>query len=322
MIRHATTSPVDGSFSALVTVEKLPDGLHRVTKDPPWGIGFRGPASGSSTTWASDAGAIYKVQLGGRGGSPTRALPLAVVLAGCNVVFQRGTGNVILGVSYGTEPGLYWISSDAGDATFIRESGELPRFSRNGERVYFVDEAPEQKQAYKSVRLDGGDERVIFTSKRDAVVPSPNEEWLAFRVVRAYVVRSEDRKSRLTGKPGGAGQAVTRDADSCTGRAAAKLHWTIRPGISANSRWLRFVEGAADSIAPPTQQPTSAALPGDVPTGGRVQNTRIIHEGRRGDQRHPGGRGNASARWGRRRRSRFHAVHTSSTARGRPSCRV
>ena len=197
---------------------------------------------------------------------------------GKRIVFQRGTGNVLLGVSYGTEPGLYWMSSEGGDATFIREDGELPRFSKNGERIYFVDGAPDNKSAFKSVRLDGGDERVIFTSKyANQFVPSPDEQWLAFtELFQAYIVpfpktgREVDLSAKEKAVPI---KQVTRDAGSYLhwSSDSKKLHWTI--GAQYFTRDLAhsfaFVPGAADSIAPPDTSGIDIGLKldSDVPSG-------------------------------------------------------
>jgi len=302
MIRHATTSP-DGSwlvFSALghLWKKKLPDGVPtRVTKDRQWEYWPAFSRDGKwivYTTWDNDAaGAICKVKLDGGGKKTLTTRPgfyhsPSFSPDGKRVVFQRDTGDVILGVSYGTEPGLYWLSSDGGDATFVRESGERPRFSKNGERIYFVDEAPEEKQAYKSVRLDGGDERVVFTSKyATQFVPSPDEEWLAFtELFQAYIVPfpKTGKEVDLTAKTKAVPvKQVSRDAGAFLHWSgdSKKLHWTIGPEYFTRDLGdsFDFVDGAADSIAPPDTSGIDIGLklPSDVPTGVVVfQNARII----------------------------------------------
>ena len=47
----------------------------------------------------------------------------------------------------------------------MRNSELARRPSRDGRRIYFVEDVADSKTAFKSVRLDGGDERTIFTSK-------------------------------------------------------------------------------------------------------------------------------------------------------------
>ena len=302
MIRHATTSP-DGSWLVFSAVghlwkKKLPDGAPtRVTKDRQWEYWPSFSRDGKwivYTTWDNDdAGAICKVKLDGGSKKTLTTRPgfyhsPSFSPDGKRVVFQRDTGDVILGVSYGTEPGLYWMSSDGGDATFIRESGERPRFSKNGERIYFVDEAPEEKQAYKSVRLDGGDERVVFTSKyATQFIPSPDEEWLAFtELFQAYIVPfpKTGKEVDLTAKTKAVPvKQVSRDAGAFLHWSgdSKKLHWTIGPEYFTRdlAASFDFVDGAADSIAPPDTSGIDIGLqlPSDVPTGVVVfQNARII----------------------------------------------
>lgn len=292
MIRHGTTSP-DGNWFVFSAVghlwkKKLSDGVPtRVTKDPQWEYWPAFSRDGKwivYATWDNDAaGAVCKVKLDGGGKKKLTTRPgfyhsPSFSPDGKRVVFQRGTGDVILGVSYGTEPGLYWMSSDGGNGTFIRESGVLPRFSKNGERVYFVDDAAEQTQAYKSVRIDGGDERVIFSSKyATQFIPSPDEEWLAFtELFQAYVVPfpKTGQAVDLTGKTKAVPvKQVTRDAGTFLHWSgdSKKLHWTIGPEYFTRdlAHSFDFVEGAADSIAPPDTSGIDIGLKlaSDVPTG-------------------------------------------------------
>jgi imidazolonepropionase-like amidohydrolase len=302
MIRHAATSP-DGKWLVFSAVghlwkKKLPDDAPvRVTKDEHWEYRPSFSTDGKwivYTTWDNDAaGAIYKVKLDGGGKKKLTTRPgfyhaPSFSPDGKRVVFQRGSGNILLGVSYGTEPGLYWMSSDGGDATFIREDGESPRFSNNGERVYFVDDAPEDKSAFKSVRLDGGDERVIFTSKyATQFVPSPDEQWLAFtELFQGYIVpfSKTGREVDLTAKSKSFPvKQVTRDAGSFLHWSgdSKKLHWTIGPEYFTRdlTRSFNFVAGAADSIAPPDTSGIDIGLKlaADVPAGVvAFTNARII----------------------------------------------
>lgn len=302
MIRHGVTSP-DGDWFVFSAVghlwkKKLPSGVPtRVTKDEQWEYWPSFSSDGRwlvYTTWDNDAaGAVCKVQLGGGGKKKLTTRPgfyhsPSFSPDGKRIVFQRDTGDVILGVSYGTEPGLYWMPSEGGEATFIRESGALPRFSKNGERVYFTDEAPEQKQAYKSVRLDGGDERVIFSSKyANQFVPSPNEEWLAFtELFQAYIVpfpktgKEVDLSAKTKAVPV---KQVTRDAGSFLHWSgdSKKLHWTIGPEYFTRdlTASFAFVAGATDSIAPPDTSGIDIGLnlDTDIPTGLLAfKNARII----------------------------------------------
>jgi Tol biopolymer transport system component/imidazolonepropionase-like amidohydrolase len=302
MIRHASTSP-DGRwlvFSAVghIWKKKLPDGTPaRITRDAHWEYWPSYSADGKwvvYTTWSDDdAGSIYRVRVDGGGKkklSPRPGFYHAPSFSpdGKRVVFQRGRGDAILGFTHGTETGLYWMGADGGEMKLVRESGRLPRFSKDGERVYFVEDVADQKQAFKSVRLDGGDERTVFTSKyATQFVPSPDEQWLAFtELFQAYIVpfpktgREIDLHAKTKAVPI---KRVTRDAGTSLHWSGDgdKLHWTI--GGEYFTRPLEesfaFMEGAPDSIAPPDTigLAIGLTLDTDIPEGTvALTNARVI----------------------------------------------
>lgn len=302
MIRHGVTSP-DGTWFVFSAVghlwkKKLPDGVPvRVTKDPWWEYWPSFSADGKwivYTTWDNDdAGGIYKAHLDGGGRkklSPQPGFYYSPSFSpdGKKIVYQRGDGDAILGVTYGTDPGLYWTGAEGGEAKLVREDGRLPRFSKDGERVYFVTDVADSRTAFKSVRLDGGDERTLFTSKyATQFVPSPDEQWLAFtELFQAYIVpfaktgKEVDLNAKEKAIPI---KQVTRDAGSFLHWSgdSKKLHWTIGPEYftRAIANSFSFVEGAADSIAPPdtTGIDVGLKLDTDVPTGAvAFVNARII----------------------------------------------
>ena len=302
MIRHGVTSP-DGRWFVFSAVghlwkKRLPDGTPvRLTKDAQWEYWPSFSRDGKwivYTTWSNDdLGAIYRVGLDGGSRRKLTARPgfyraPSFSPDGSRIAFERTEGDVILGPAHGTEPGLYWMPAGGGEATRIRGTGSLPRFSRDGKRVYFVDSAPEQKQAFKSVRLDGGDERTHFVSKyATQFVPSPDEEWLAFtELFQAYVVpfartgKEVDLSAKTKAVPI---QQVTRDAGSYLHWSgdSSKLHWTIGPEYFTRDlqRTFKFVPGAADSIAPPDTSGVDIGLvlDTDVPAGAvALTHARII----------------------------------------------
>ena len=302
MIRHGATSP-DGKWFVFSAVghlwkKQLPDGKPaRVTKDERWEYYPSFSPDGKwivYTTWSNDnAGSINRVRLDG-GGMKTLTTRPGFYYApgysadGSKVVFDRGGGNEVLGFTHGTEPGLYWMPAEGGEATLIRESGSNPRFSRDGKRIYFVDYIEDNKQAYKSVRLDGGDERTIFSSKyANQFVPSPDEEWLAFtELFQAYIIPfpKTGKEVDLTGKLKAVPvKQVTRDAGSALhwSSDSKTLHWTIGPEYfsRAIAESFDFVPGAPDSIAPPdtTGIAVGLVLDTDVPAGVvALTNARII----------------------------------------------
>jgi Tol biopolymer transport system component/imidazolonepropionase-like amidohydrolase len=302
LVRQGVTSPDEKwfVFSAVGRIwkKKLPDGVPaRITKDDVWEYWPSFSPDGKSivyTTWSDDhAGTICKVRLDGGGKKQLTTRPgfyysPSFSPDGSKVVFRRGTGNAILGFTCGTDPGLYWMPAEGGDATLIREDGELPRFSRDGKRVYFVAEVDDLKKEFRSVRLDGGDERTIFTSKyANQFVPSPDERWLAFtELFQGYIIpfpetgREVDLSAKEKAVPI---KQVTRDAGTYLHWSAdsRKLHWTIGPQYFTRSiqESFDFVPGAPDSIAPPDTSgiDIGLTLDTDVPTGMiALTNARII----------------------------------------------
>ena len=292
MIRNGVTSP-DGQwlvFSAVGQLwkKKLPDGTpKRLTKDNRFEYWPSFSKDGKwivYTTWTDEErGSIYKVKVGGKGAKqlstrPGYYLNPSFSPDGSKVVFRRVTGDNMLGFTHGVDPGLYWIPADGGDETLIRESGRSPRFSADGERVYFVQNVKDHKKAFKSVRIDGGDERTLFTSKyATQFIPSPDEKWLAFtELYNGYIVpfpktgKSVDLSAKIKAVPI---KRVTRDAGTYVHWSgdSNKLHWTI--GAEYYTRDLKnsfdFVPGAADSIPPPDSSGVDIglALETDVPQG-------------------------------------------------------
>ncbi len=99
---------------------------------------------------------------------------------GGQIVFDRESGNGLRGPLYGVETGLYIMDARGREVTKIRDGGDEPRFSADGERVFFQTGGGLEKH-YNSVDIHGGDLREHFTMKYPtSVVPSPDGEWLAF----------------------------------------------------------------------------------------------------------------------------------------------
>lgn len=292
MIRHGVTSP-DGEwlvFSAVghIYKKKLPDGTPtRLTGDAHWEYWPSFSPDGKwivYTTFSDEElGSIYRIKLAGGGKKKLSArkgyyLAPSFSADGERIVYQRTTGDYILGFTHGVEPGLYWMPASGGEGTLIRESGRSPRFSRDGKRVYFVETIAEDKKAFKSVRVDGGDERTHFTSKyANQFALSPDENWLAFtELFQGYIApfpkagRTFDLSGQTKAIPV---KKVTRDAGTYLHWSGdgERLHWTI--GGEYYTRDLKdtftFVEGAPDSIAPPDSAGVRIGLEveTDVPSG-------------------------------------------------------
>ncbi|MDX1421328.1 MAG: amidohydrolase family protein, partial [Rubricoccaceae bacterium] len=299
MLRDAATSP-DGEtlvFSAVGHLWRLPwpDGeIQRLTDDddrfefdPAFSPDGR---SLVYTTWNDDEyGHVWRLDL--RSGQTRRLTERPGHYAtprfspdGTRIVVQRGGGNGLRGTLHGTETGLYWLDAEpapaeagGGEMTLITESGREPRFSPDGERITFLSGWGLSKE-YKSVRLDGGDERTHFTLKYPTdVVPSPDGEWVAFtEAFNVYVAPfpktggavelSKDTKAIPVTR-------VSRDAGTELhwvedGQA---LRWLIGPEVFTRSldEAFAFRPGAPEALPAPDSVgvAVSMALPFDRPEG-------------------------------------------------------
>jgi Tol biopolymer transport system component/imidazolonepropionase-like amidohydrolase len=269
MIRDAMTSP-DGktlAFQAVghIWIKTLPNGKpKRLTSDNHFEYEPSFSPDGKQivyTTWSDDElGGIYSVpaaggvskKLNSRKGyyNEPRFSP-----DGEKVVYRRSSGSSLLGSIYSTETGLYWMKSSGGAETLIQESGEDARLGPDG-RVYFLTGGGLSKE-YKSVRLDGGDERTHFKLKYvTTVVPSPDFEWVAFTELHnAYIAAfpktgqpielTKDTKSFPT-------KQVTRDAGLYLHWSAdsQNLHWVLGPEYFTRSlkNSFSFVDGAPETL--------------------------------------------------------------------------
>lgn len=291
MIRDAATSP-DGKtlvFSAVGSLWKkaLPNGkpqrltnsaLHEFfpafSPDGLWLV---------YSTWSDTAlGSMYKVKLDGR--NPIKLTRRkgyyntpAFSPDGKRIVYQRDNGNSVLGFAHGVEPGLYWMPAEGGEEHFIQEQGYAPRFNRRGDRIFFQTGGGLEKK-YKSVRLDGGEERTHFNLKYvNQIALSPDEQWVAFaELYNAYIAPFPQTGGAIdlsNGTKAVPVKRVTRDAGDYLHWSgdSQKLHWLIGPELF--SRELRqsftFLPGAPDSVAGPDSvgQQIGLKLKTDVPGG-------------------------------------------------------
>ncbi len=274
MIRGAVTSPT-GQWLVFEAVGKLwkkrlPSGQpERVTSDE---ARFEQEPSFSPdgttiayTTWADDElSIIWTVPLSGGAASRITTRPGYYRTPRFSpddamITYQRSGGNVLLGFVHGLETGLYVVSVSGGEPQLVVNRGSDPRFDHTGERLYFQTGGGLDKQ-YRSIELDGSDERTHFTMKyANAVVPSPDGEWVAFtELFNAYIApfpqtgQAFDLNKDTKAVPV---RRVTRDAgtDLHWSGDSRQLHWVIGPEYFARdlTEAFAFVPGADDDLPDP-----------------------------------------------------------------------
>ncbi|MCH8277280.1 MAG: PD40 domain-containing protein, partial [Bacteroidetes bacterium] len=196
---------------------------------------------------------------------------------GERIVYVRGNGGGLLGNLHGLDPGIYWMPSQGGDGNLVRDGGREPRFGPDNERIYFLSGGGLSKE-YKSVRLDGGDERTHLKLKYASTVePSPDWKWVAFNeLFNAYVSPfpktgnavdlNEDTEAIPVKK-------ITRDVGTELhwSSDSKSLHWMIGPEYYTRNLKdiFTFVEGAPDDLPPIDSTGTRVGLilESDIPSG-------------------------------------------------------
>lgn len=193
MLRDATTSP-DGRqivyhAAGHLWSKQLPDGIPvRLTADNRFEYE---PAFSPDGKWIlysawndNERGSIRRVSA--KGGTSTQLNARQGYYYtprfspdGARIIFRRSSGSDQLGTLYGEDTGLFWMDASGGEEHLIRRGGDDARVGPDG-RVYFMSGGGLSK-SYRSVRLDGGDERTHFNMKyANTLVPSPDFEWVAF----------------------------------------------------------------------------------------------------------------------------------------------
>lgn len=256
VIRQAITSP-DGKWLVFNAVgylwkKELPAGKpQRVTNedDPAYRqAGFEFEPSFSPdgktllyTTWNdSAAGAIYKVNLQGKA-KPVKLTAKKGIYRMPSfspdakwIVFRKEGGNNVLGPAYTARPGIYIIAADGSHETLVTPRGDMPRFNRTGDRIFYQ-AGGGMNRTYASCSLDGQDERIHLKSTYGSQFRvSPDEKWIAFIDLFEVYIAAFPK----TGKTIDIGSG-TRDfpVKIVSRDAGLNLHW------SADSRQLHYTLG-------------------------------------------------------------------------------
>ncbi|RPD49069.1 amidohydrolase family protein [Paracnuella aquatica] len=195
VIRHAVTSP-DSKwlvFNALGYLWKkaLPNGTpERITKGADFEFEPQFSTDGKAllyTTWNDvDAGAIYSVNMNGAA-KPVKLTKEKGIYRmpqfspdGKLIVFRKEGSSDVLGNAFTAQPGIYTMPANGGVQTFITARGDMPRFNKSGDRIFYQVGGGTNRN-FASSDLNGFDERVHLKSMYGSqFVVSPDEQWIAF----------------------------------------------------------------------------------------------------------------------------------------------
>lgn len=291
MIRQLTTSP-DGKFvifnaAGYLYKKELPNGApERVTA----GVDFEFEPDISPdgkyviyTTWSDEfKGAIKRTELkNGKTISLTdeKGFYYSPVYStkGDKIVYRKGAGNEVLGITFGRNTGIYTSSATGSTKKLISDNGIRPQFSADDSRIYFQGNES-GKKTFKSMDINGGDERTHFTSTyATQFSPSPDGKWMAFtELFNVYLTplvtagRPLDLSAENTGLPL---QRITRDGGTYLHWSgdSKQLMWTL--GEKYYSREITKISPKNDSVAKLTAIPDTSGitiglrLKADMPIG-------------------------------------------------------
>lgn len=196
---------------------------------------------------------------------------------GDKIVFRKGVGNEVLGLTYGKNTGIFIVSANGGAKTLVLDNGIKPQFNSDDTRIFYQS-YDSGKKAFKSVDLNGNGERVHYTSQyATQFCPSPDGKWMAFtELFNAYITPMVTAGTALDLSASNKAiplARVTKDAGTYLHWSAdsKKLLWTL--GEKYYNREIKntfaFVEGAPQVLPEPDTAGLSLGLKlkADAPTG-------------------------------------------------------
>jgi Tol biopolymer transport system component len=239
--------------------------------------------------WDDERGSVLKVANGAGRNGRTVATSRGVIRNpsfspdGKRVVYRIDEADKNMG-GYGTHLGIYVVPAAGGESRFVVAGDDLPMFSPDGQRIYYIEAAKvkgELVHSLVSVTADGTDRREhAHTLNADTLDLrlSPDLRWIAFRETQQYYVmpfqeigapltvsaRNGEVPVRTLTDLGG--HSLTWSSDSST------LYWTLGASLYRAS-----VADAASTALPKPYARIDLKVPVDVPSGKLAfANARII----------------------------------------------
>jgi imidazolonepropionase-like amidohydrolase/Tol biopolymer transport system component len=283
-IRQLRTSP-DGrtlvwSAAGKLWSKMLPDGTpKRITNSTDFEFDPVFTNDGRSIVYVSwsdeEMGAIKTVRLNP---SPEPATPTKLTREkgiyrepefspdGNTIVFRKESGNGQLGFTHTLNPGIYTIPASGGSETMITDEGAKPRFSPDGQRIWYQTGGyifGSIDKAYKSIDLSGNDEKTMFTSSYGhEFSPSPDGKWMAFSNLHKVYLAPIPKTGKTIEINPNTNSIPVKQISSEAGyhmhwsAESEKIHWTLGNEYFTVDlkNTFEFVDGAPDEIPePPTE---------------------------------------------------------------------
>lgn len=283
-VRQLRTSP-DGkraiwSAAGYLWMKDLPNGTpERLTNSTHFEFEPSFSPDGRKVTFVSwsdeEMGAINVVEFNRRGNpsSPKKITTEKGIYRepsfspdGNTIVFRKESGNGQQGFVHTLNPGIYTIPANGGETEMIADEGAFPKFSPDGNRIYYqtggyifgaID------KSYKSVDLSGNDKTTHFTSSYGhEFAPSPDGKWMAFSNLHKVYLAPIPKTGKTIELNPNTKSIPVKQVSSEAGyhmhwsSNSEKLHWTLGEEYFTVDlkNTFEFVKDAPDSLPePPTE---------------------------------------------------------------------
>jgi len=235
-------------------------------------------------TWDDEAqGSVRVVSAeGGEGRAvttgPGNYVEPAFSVDGKTLVYRLIGGGSLLSPLWSLETGIYTVPAAGGEASLVTDSGSAPRFSPDGQRIFYLRSARGSGLSLESVDLRGEDERThVSGSAMVGLSMSPGADWVAFiENYRVFIA-----PLAVTGKTLKLGKGTKSiPVAEVSGRAGDFLAWqdddtlTWSRGPVLYERDLEdafeFVAGASDELPDPVEEGIDLGFDVDLDRPGGV----------------------------------------------------